>query len=402
MRKAACTIVSSNYLPYARTLCSSFHKFHPEYEFFVLLADRPPEGFIASAEPYRLILAEDLGIPNFREIAFKFGIVELNTNVKPTFLQSLLESGIDQLIFFDPDILICSPLDVVYQSLHGSSIVLTPHATSPNEQNVYDDVLFLMNGAFNLGFIALSNTAETMRFLKWWEDRCLSLGYNERWAGLFVDQKWTNLVPCYFETVEILKHPGCNVAYWNLHERTIMKKETLWTVNGSEPLIFFHFSGVTIDGGTRISKHGDQFDLSIRPELEELFEGYRNSLSENGIANLGQHRYAFGYFDDGTPINKLQRALFAANLDKFGYTDPFAVSGSFYPWAKKMHLQSKSDSVNRYGRKAYKKEVSRVRLINKTLRLLLRIIGADRYTILMKYLEYISLLRNQKDVFTDR
>ncbi len=55
-------------------------------------------------------------------------------------------------------------------------------------------MLLLIDGVFNLGFIGLSKAAETERFLDWWERRCLNLGYNERWSGLFVDQKWINLV----------------------------------------------------------------------------------------------------------------------------------------------------------------------------------------------------------------
>ncbi len=48
MNRGACTIISSNYLPYARTLCESYLAFHPADEFFVLLVDRIPEGFEAS------------------------------------------------------------------------------------------------------------------------------------------------------------------------------------------------------------------------------------------------------------------------------------------------------------------------------------------------------------------
>ena len=37
---AACTIVSKNYLPFARVLARSFRAQHPEAPFFVLLVDR--------------------------------------------------------------------------------------------------------------------------------------------------------------------------------------------------------------------------------------------------------------------------------------------------------------------------------------------------------------------------
>ena len=52
MIRAACTIVSANYLPYARTLCDSFREFHPEYKIYVLLVDRLPSGYDPSQENF--------------------------------------------------------------------------------------------------------------------------------------------------------------------------------------------------------------------------------------------------------------------------------------------------------------------------------------------------------------
>jgi hypothetical protein len=399
MIRAACTIVSLNYLPYARTLCDSFLEFHPDCKFYVLLVDRLPEGLDISSEKFETVWVEDLDIPDFESVAFKYDILELNTNVKPTFLKRLLSWGVDQVIYFDPDILICSVLEPIYATLTTSGIVLTPHCTSPNEEGPYGEILLLGAGVFNLGFIAVSKTVEAERFLTWWERRCLTLGYAERWAGLFVDQKWINLVPCYFDSVLVLKHPGCNVAYWNLHERVLERTPTSWVVNGKEPLIFFHFSGISVDGGSRISKHTDQFDLESRPDLAEVFADYRERLVAHGIRVISRYPYAFGYFDNGTLVNKLQRAAFACNLERFCSTNPFNSEGPFYQWASRRHLQSRRDSIGDYGRKAYSPADIRVRIVNSTMRLALRVLGADRYTVLMKYLEYASLLRNQKDIF---
>jgi hypothetical protein len=399
MISAACTIVSLNYLAYARTLCDSFLRFHPNCKFYVLLVDRLPEDIDLAAEPFELLLVEDLDIPDFKAVAFKYGVVELNTNVKPTFLKKLLGLGIDHLIYFDPDILICSPVDIIYEALHTCAIVITPHCTSPNSGDLYAELLLLRNGVFNLGFIAVSKTEEAQRFLTWWEDRCLSSGYSERWTGLFVDQKWINLVPCYFDSLKILKHPGCNVAYWNLHERILEERTGFWV--GEVPLVFFHFSGIHVDGGLRISKYTDQFTLESRPDLIELFSGYRDLLIQYGIRNNTRHRYAFSHYSNGGLVTNLQRAAFAANLDRFGVNDPFNADGPFYTWAKRHHLLSKQDSAAKFGPKSYRAADTRVRIVNTMLRLALRVLGGDRYTILMKYFAYVSDLRNQKDIIGD-
>jgi hypothetical protein len=401
MTRGACTIVSSNYLPYASTLCESYLAFHPDDKFYVLLVDRLPEGVDLSSQPFQLVLVEDLGIPNFSAVAFKYGIVELNTNVKPTFLKKLLSLGVDQLIYFDPDILICSPVDPIYEMLSRFGIILTPHCTAPNGGDPYAEVMLLVNGVFNLGFVAVSRTEEAERFLTWWEHRCLTCGYNERWSGLFVDQKWINLVPCYFDAVKILKHPGCNVAYWNLHERALEKTTTSWIVNGTASLIFYHFSGIQVDGGNRISKYTDQFNLDSRPDLKELLAEYRDRLVRHGIRSSVRYKYAFGSYNNGELVTKIQRAAFAANVDRFGTDDPFNATGPFYKWAKRHHLLSGQDSVETFRRHSYSKTNIRVRIVNTTLRLVLRVLGADRYTVLMKYFEYVALLRNQKDIIGD-
>ena len=52
--------------------------------------------------------------------------------------------------------------------------------------------------------------------------------------GLFVDQKWIDLVPGFYPDVGIIHHPGYNVAYWNLHCRRVEIGDQI-RVNG-EPL----------------------------------------------------------------------------------------------------------------------------------------------------------------------
>ncbi len=60
--------------------------------------------------------------------AFKYDILELNTNVKPSFLRYLLNSGIEELVYLDPDIFVYKELTPIFDALSHSAIVLTPHA----------------------------------------------------------------------------------------------------------------------------------------------------------------------------------------------------------------------------------------------------------------------------------
>lgn len=398
MVRAACTIVSLNYLSYARTLCDSFLRFHPDCKFYVLLVDRLPADFHRLSERFEIIAVEELDIADFPSVAFKYDILELNTNVKPTFLKALLVRGIDQLVYLDPDIFVYRALDSVFAALSEHSVVLTPHILSPIPDDGQSELIFLSSGVFNLGFVAVSKCSETDRFLSWWGNRCLNLAFNEERTGMFVDQKWLNLVPCFFDSMKILKDPGCNMAYWNLHERRLSQNNGVWMVNECVPLGFFHFSGVSVDGGAQISKFTDRFDLKNRPDLRSIFEEYRAQLIDHGYRTSYSGKYAFGVFDNGQYINRLTRSMYAANLERFSDENPFSSSSRLYEWAKAARLFSARDSANSYTKKSYSKTDPRLRLLHTVLRLALRILGADHYTVLLKYLSYISILRHQNDV----
>lgn len=400
MTRAACTIVSLNYLPYARVLCESFLRFHPDCKFYVLLVDILPKDFDVSGEQFELVVAKDLGIPDFPSVAFKFDILELNTNVKPTFLKSLIGQGIHQLIYFDPDICIYNDVEFVFNLLETYSIVLTPHCTSPapeHDRNL--EQAFLLLGIFNLGFLAVSAEPEAVKFLSWWEQRCLSSGFDEKTTGLFVDQKWANLIPCLFSNVHILKHCGCNVAYWNLFERHISSSAGDLLVNGKQPLVFFHFSGVDLRDNEKVSTRGSsRSTLGDRPDLEVVFKNYKQSVRAKRLSDSVQAKYAFGTFSNGMPIPRLVRRLYASSLCDRAFTgDPFNSDGEFYKFAKKAHLLGQLDK--HADTKGAHKSAFRLKVLRRVFKSILRVLGVERYTALLGYFSTLSVLRNQITLF---
>ena len=61
-----------------------------------------------------------------------------------------------------------------------------------------------MFGIYNLGFIGVSHTMESMKFLQWWKTRTYELGFIDTYKGIFVDQLPVNHVPVFFESVQVL------------------------------------------------------------------------------------------------------------------------------------------------------------------------------------------------------
>ncbi|HEY0760291.1 MAG TPA: group 1 glycosyl transferase [Acidisarcina sp.] len=401
MRRAACTIVSANYLPYARTFCQSFRMYHPSYELYVLLVDRIPPALDLAAEDFILVPVEELGIPNFPSIAFLYDILELNTNVKPTFLKWLLARGVQQLIYFDPDICVYSNADVIYDLLQTSNIIITPHITrAPEDKQHLLEQELLSLGTFNLGFVAVSGSAESLKFLDWWEERCLEKGFADPRNALFVDQKWVNLAPAMFDGVLILKHPGCNMAHWNIHERHLTRAGDSYRVNDAVPLIFYHFSGFKAAETTLVSgKDRSGVTIEERPDLGQILSEYRNLLLGNGLKECESYPYAFGVFEDGQPITALARRVYSFKRSELPAANPFAVPGGFHDLAKRTGLLGTKDRSGKFNALNYDKDDWRIRSINRLLKLALRVLGCDRYTMLMKYISYISILRNQEELF---
>lgn len=320
------SICSRNYLHYGRTLMESLRHHAPHLQRILVLCDENREINPPIPEnEFELISVSELGIPDLPQMITRYTLMELNTAIKPyVFLYLLQKRDFKQVIYFDPDIRVYHSLDSITKRLESNRIVLTPHLTDPITDNRHPtEKTFLLCGTYNLGFLAVRNDAEVFRFLSWWSERLEESCVVDLPGGLFVDQKWINLVPGLFNGVEITRDPGWNVAYWNLSSRnlTVSGDQTL-LVNES-PLIFFHFSGVNV-AGTVFSSHQDRFTIQNLPEpVRDLVREYTQRLQENGASSYSQIGYAFGRFPSGRPIPDFMRKLYrnhphaAKNLGDF-------------------------------------------------------------------------------------
>ena len=332
----ACTIVSKNYLSYARVLARSFLDHHPGGRFFVLLVDRLDGYFDPAGEPFELIELDALeNLPDVKALLFKYTVLEANTAVKPFLLEHLFaQEGLERLIYLDPDILVLRPLDVLSDVLDRNAIALTPHLTAPIDDDRHpDELAILRSGAYNLGFIGLAKRDPVERFLTWWQRRVIERCVVRVEEGLFVDQKWIDLVPGFYPDVGIIHHPGYNVAYWNLHCRRVEIGDQI-RVNG-EPLAFFHFSGVEPDRPESVSRHQNRFRLGDLGDLRQLFERYIGLLRAAGMAETRRWPYAFASFDNGVAIPNLVREHYLSlGEERSRFGDPFATDGegSYWHW----------------------------------------------------------------------
>jgi hypothetical protein len=313
----AFTICSNNYLAYAKTLADSYIKYHPEHLFIIGLVDKFIKEFDYSPlKAYPIIEAESLKIDEFNELLEKYNIMELNTAVKPSFFHYIFNTyKADKVIYLDPDILVKNELKEALTLLDEKNIVLTPHLLKPIDDGfTLNDFQLLRDGIFNLGFIGLSNYSTIINFLDFWHQRVFKYGFGRSTSGMFYDQLWVNYVPALYDNYAIIKHPGYNMANWNLHERVLSENENGdLIVNNNMALCFFHFSGYKYKQPELISSYSNRFNLSQRNDLKRLFNDYRNLLIDNNIENISKLPvYYFPFKPAASKFDKVKKRIKAS------------------------------------------------------------------------------------------
>ena len=300
---AACTIVAKNYLPMARVLSDSWRKLHPDCPMFVLFLDSPQGFFRPEDEQFHSVFVSDLQIRNLPGFLFKYSILEASTAVKPYLLNYLFHGrSVDKLLYLDPDILIFESLDGLRHMLEHANLLLTPHLLSPlpadgRGQNEHE---ILQAGSYNLGFLGIRHTLESVRFLRWWQDKLYHQCIVSFENNLFVDQRWVDMVPSLFQGVQIVRDPAYNIAYWNLHERSISLDDDV-QVNG-RPLRFFHFSGFNPDKPSTISKYQNRYEMANVGDTRKLYDLYRRLLVQSGWDECKDWPYTHNFFANGVKI----------------------------------------------------------------------------------------------------
>ncbi len=346
-RQTACTICSANYLAQAGVLAASYLRSHPEGRFYVCLADeRPPLSLPRGHDPrVRHLTARDLGIADYEQFAFKYRTIEFNTAVKPTLLLHLLErEGAERLLYLDPDILVWAPLDDLFERLGSARFVLTPHITTPYEDWWSpSEVDLLRAGTFNLGFIGVAGDARAQEVLRWWAARVYDQCVVDPDRGLFVDQKWMDLLPSLEPQTAIVHAPEFNVAYWNLHERQLTAAGDDLLVNGRR-LGFFHFSGIDLDDLDGVSRHQNRVTLPADGALRALFEAYALQLEEERHETFRRLAYAYGRFDNGVAVADVLRTAYRRLPELTTLGDPFQTASggrSLFEWLREPVLEGR-------------------------------------------------------------
>lgn len=393
---AVFTVCNIAYLPKALVLADSLWE-HQAIRLNVILFDKK-QALYPHPETVDITWVEDLGLPEWKQLAFIYDIIEFSTSLKPYIALKFLEKHA-RVIFLDPDTAVYSTLKPILNDLDIAPVVLTPHYIKPQPDTDGESDLAMMRfGSFNLGFFAVRRGTEASYFLNWWSKRCIDFCFMESQFGLSTDQKWVSIAPCFFDFLKISFNPGYNAAPWNTFERTLTGKNgQQYLVNQDHPLVFFHFSNFDHADPQYLNKRASNETGKRYELLEELGQEYSRKLKLHETA-IKRPPYSFDYMSDGNYISPTLRRAYASVRRKLqAHADPFDANGLVGSFARNNGLISRK-TQQRYSYPGLKEAQSNQKMLGFIywmMRIFLRTFGPNRFYDLSKLMVFLSVYRKE-------
>jgi hypothetical protein len=365
------TIANHKYFPQALCLIESIRKFYRNSKIFLINTDDFLDKevfFYKKKYNFEVINIKKIQIKDLSILKKKYNITEISTSIKPDVFKFLFKKNLDKVIYFDPDIILLDRLEELEKN--KSEIILTPHITKPyNDKYKPDEKNILGAGIYNLGFLFLKKTNNTTSFLNFWSSKLYNGGYNWTANTMFTDQLWVNFSTLFYDNTFVIKDPGYNLAYWNLHHGKVKREKNKWLIN-NYPIKFFHFSGYSFN---KFSQHQNRYDFSNIGELNDLCKTYKKMLKNNGFFYFNFFNSYFYLDDNKTKIDSSINKWFWYAIDKdikipkkitksfFLQNDNSIKNNSFVSRYEHGYLLNKfnanitKDLENKYNQKSYKK-----------------------------------------------
>ena len=317
------TSICANYGHKARTLAASVHRYMPGAKFILCLTEREVPDTLAQDRCFdRVVLSREMWDGNFDRFIFKHDIVEASTAVKGAFFQWLMKEypADGPYIYLDPDCRVYADFPELWAALQEAPIVLCPHLLHPG--NIDMELSSTAHGVYNLGFLAVDGSEEAHRLIDWWAQRLFLYCFDDMARGIFTDQRWMDLAPCFFH-VKIMHHYGYDLAPWGLLGTGIEEKQPgKWMIQDM-PLRFIHFSGFGPVAEQCMDKWLDETNQGFR----KLYAEYAAEHAENDRDGISRTPWSYTCYESGERIETEVRHLYRENWDlMYSMENPFALS----------------------------------------------------------------------------
>lgn len=312
---------------------ASYRQHNPDGRFFLLLLDEPATQ--EDLAGWTVIRAEEMELPDLPALRMLYTAYELSMALRPAFLLHVMRHhNAEKVIHVDADLYFTGSIAIVGDRLDEHSIMLTPSFLTPipEDGRFPTDREFLAAGMYNGGFIGCRNCEETLRILTWLDARLKKYSFLRPEDNMFGDQRWLDLLPGLTDDLLILRDDTFNVAFWNLHERTVTAEDNRYFVN-DKPMAFFHFSGFRSGRPPILSVFQTRTELSKHPALLQLCEEYQEQLLKSGHEQRKRESYLFDRFENGVAITPVIRRIYEMIEGSTKFPRPFSPAGeSYFRW----------------------------------------------------------------------
>jgi len=242
MTRHYCTYFDHRYFARGMAMMDSLRRHCPGARFTVLcLSDR-------CGHLLRKFAGKDVGIitPTDLEGAFPElsvcrtdrSLIEYYFTCTPYVLQYVLshQEGEGPVTYVDADLWFFSSPEPLFEEMGDASVAIIPHRFPPDLAHCE------AYGKYNVGWVTVRATSDGLSCLRWWAMRCAEWCHDRVDEGRFADQKYLDQFPGLFAGVRVIRHPGANLAPWNVRNHALSGGNGEVRVDG-KPLLFFHFHG---------------------------------------------------------------------------------------------------------------------------------------------------------------
>lgn len=313
MKLNFCTYFDHNYLPRGLVLYESLKKHSPEARLFILCLSPECRAILdkLALPDVTLYNLEDLEAADKELLAVKSTrkLAEYYFTLSPCWPRFLLQRHpeVDVLTYVDADAAFFSDPAPAIEEMGEAAVSIVGHRFSEKLKHLE------RFGIFNVGWESFRNSAEGLRCLEWWREKCMEWCGDYIDGNRFADQKYLDSFPDLF-AVKILEHPGVNAAPWNIANYRLESSGWRITLDG-RPLIFYHFQGLRRLAWNFWELGLNNYNVRANAELKQLYYQYicklQSKTAEAGLSDGGASKRAarpkWLRFIKGLVLGRLQR-----------------------------------------------------------------------------------------------
>jgi hypothetical protein len=320
-----CSIVTAATRAQAQVMAESARRHHPDARVMVVL-----EGAGALAGPHGYEIAD----------------VDAGASIAQLLSHALQHS--ETAVYLDPGVWVRDSLTPLFDAAEAQGVALVPRVFAlpgDDRRPNYSDLASA--GELSPALVAVRRGDASAEFLDWWAHRAPDSEISDgRWLGLAAKQ---------FPFVVILRDAGCNVSYWNLHERPLGRAGGTVTAAG-QALRSIHFAGFRPDRPYWLSEAADRVRVIDDPVLSELCGEYAELVRDAGWSPPRRQLGDVQRLGNGQRVDHLVRALWERGLDDgLDFGDPLSAGAAddFVAWMREPAEHGGASGVNRYLLLAY-------------------------------------------------